>query len=175
MRPEKKAFVDYLRNEVAGSEFVILTEYQGITVAQTEEFRRKLAEKNAKFRVVKNTIFKVVADELGMNGVESYLSGSTAIVFGSGDVVDVARVVKTYSKENKFLEIKGGSLESNGISRDDVIALADMPSKQIMQGMLVCTIAAPMTQLVGVMQQKIATVVYVLQAYKDKKEEEQNA
>ncbi|NCD32694.1 MAG: 50S ribosomal protein L10 [Spartobacteria bacterium] len=171
MRPEKIAFVEHLRGEIESSEYLILAEYQGITVAQTEEFRKKLAEKNATFRVVKNKIFKVVADELGITGMDGYLSGSTAIVFGSGDVVDVAKVVKASAKEIKSLEIKCGALERNGISKDDVIALAEMPPKEIMYGMLVGTIAAPMTQLVGVMQQKIASVVYVLQAYKDQKEE----
>ncbi len=171
MRPEKKAFVNQIRAEVEASEFVILTDFSGLTVAQAETLRKQLAGVNARFRIVKNTMFNVVAKELKYEGIEAALGGPTAMVTGAGDVVQAVKVVKEFIKATSKLTLKMGTLSGKTISVDDVQALADIPAKEILYGMLVSTLAAPMSQLVGVFQQKLSSVVYVLKAAQDKKEQ----
>jgi large subunit ribosomal protein L10 len=169
MRPEKTAFVNQIREELEGSEFVILADYLGLSVAQSEELRNRLAGVEGKLRIIKNSMLLRVAGDLNYD-VGDELSGPTAMVFGTGDVVQTAKVIKDFVKENKLPEIKLGNLHGKRISAADVNALADMPSLDVMRGKLVGTIAAPMTQLVGVFQQKVASLVYVLKAVQDKKE-----
>ena len=169
MRPEKTAFVNQITEVCQASEYLILTDYQGLTVAQTEIFRNQLAEVGAQYQIVKNTILKLVAQKLNISGMEG-LNGPTAMVFGEGDVVQVAKIVRDFVKANKKMSIKQGAINGKSISAADVDNLAEMPPREIMLGMLVGTIAAPMTQLVGVCQQKMASVVYVLKAIQDKKE-----
>jgi large subunit ribosomal protein L10 len=97
------------------------------------------------------------------------LTGPSAMVYGKGDVVAAAKVLKDFIKENEKPVIKIGALQGQLLSRTDVESLAALPSREILLGQAVGTIAAPMSQLVGVLQQKVASVVYVLQAYTDKK------
>jgi len=172
MRPEKIAFINQIRSEVESSSFVILTDVRGLGVAKTEALRNQLADIDSRLRIVKNTMFKQVADELEFDGIQDVLTGPTAMVFGSGDVVVTAKILKEFAKESANLpKVKAAHLDGKTISSADVNALADLPSKEIMQGQLVATIAAPMTGLVGVFQQKVSTLVYVLTAAITKKEE----
>jgi len=169
MRPEKKAIVEQVRNEVSSSMFVILTDYRGLTVLQTEELRNRLHQVKAHVRVVKNRMFRVVARELNYD-MDETLKGPSAMIVGDGDVVETAKVIKDFIRENKLPVLKVGVLEGVILSAEDLKRLADLPPKPVMQAILLGTLAAPMTQLVGVMQQKIASVVYVLKAFQETKE-----
>ncbi len=172
MRPEKTAFINQIRNELEESEFVILTDMRGLSVSKTETLRNQLADIDSRLRIVKNTMFKRVADELEFDGISDQLTGPTAMVFGSGDVVTTAKILKEFAKESANLpKVKMAHLDGKTINSDDVNTLAELPSKEVMQGMLVATIAAPMSGLVGVFQQKISSLVYVLTAAITKKEE----
>ena len=91
------------------------------------------------------------------------------LVFGAGDVAGAAKVLREFTKANKVPVVKLGHLDGVVLSAANVETLATLPSKKVMQGMLVGTIAAPMSNLVGVMSQKLASLVYVLKAVADKK------
>jgi large subunit ribosomal protein L10 len=120
-------------------------------------------------RVVKNRMFRHVARELNYD-LEDSLRGPSAMIVGDGDVVEAVKILRDFIKENTLPVVKIGTLEGVILSAEDIKKLAELPPKPVMQGQLVGTIAAPLTQLVGVMQQKIASVVYVLKAIQDKKE-----
>ena len=171
MRAEKKALVDQFRAEVTDSVFVLLTDYRGLNVAQTEDLRGRLDKVNAQFRVVRNRMFRHVVDELSYDGFEEGLVGPSAMVLGSGDVVEAAKVLKDFIKENDLPVIKIGALDGVILSAEDVKALADLPPRPALLGSFVGTLAAPMTQIVGVLQQKVASLVYVLKAIEDKKQQ----
>lgn len=172
MRPEKIAFINQIKSEIESSEFIILADVCGLEVAKTETLRNQLADIDSRLRIVKNTMFKRVAEELEFEGLGEALTGPTAMVFGTGDVVTTAKILKEFAKVSSDLpKVKAASLAGKTISSADVKALADLPSKEIMQGQLVATIAAPMTGLVGVFQQKISSLVYVLTAAIAKEEE----
>jgi large subunit ribosomal protein L10 len=170
MRPEKKSIVDELKGQITDSLFVILTDYRGLNVSKTEELRKRLRGVNAKFHVVQNRMFKHVANELSVKGLESGLKGPSAMVVGKGDVVQTAKVLKDFIKENSIPTVKIGSLEGVILSAADVDKLAGLPSREVLLGQLVGTIAAPMTRLAGVLNQKVASLLYVLKAVQEKKE-----
>jgi len=172
MRPEKTAFLDNLRSDVTEATFVLLTDYRGLSVGQTTELRGQLHEAGAVLRVVRNRTFRQLTAELSCSALDEGLVGPTAMVCGGGDVVEIAKLLKDFAKANKLPVMKMGMLRSRILSAEDIKILADLPPRPQLLGMVVGTIAAPMTQLVGVLNQKLASVVYVLKAVQEKKSTE---
>jgi len=170
MRPEKEAIVREIQEQLSGATFAILTDFTRMDTAKTAALRKKLRETDARFQVVPNRLFRVVAKALNYEGIEAGLKGPTAVVFGAGDVAATAKTLREFIKGNdKIPVVKLGYMDGAVLKVADVEALATLPPKKVLQGMLVGTIAAPMSNLVGVMSQKVATLVYVLKAAADKK------
>ena len=170
MRPEKQAIAREIKEQLQGATFAILTDFTRMDTAKTAALRKKLRETDARFQVVPNRLFRVVAKALNYEGIEAGLKGPTAVVFGAGDVAATAKTLREFIKGNdKIPVVKLGYMDGAVLKVADVEALATLPPKKVLQGMLVGTIAAPMSNLVGVMSQKVATLVYVLKAAADKK------
>ena len=168
IRPEKKSIAAELDQRVAGALYMILTDYSGMDMPQTTELKQNLRDQEASFSVVNNRMLNRALE----TDASDLLKGQTAMIYGSGDVVEVAKVIKKFTAENEKPAIKGGFLEGKAISAADVIDLAKLPSKDVLRAMLLGTLQAPCSQLVGVMDQKVASLVYVLDAVKTKKEQE---
>ena len=164
MRPEKISIANELKDRVEGSVFVILADYQGLSVAQSETLRARLLDADANMQVVKNRILQQADDRLSQG-----LKGPSAMVYGKGDVVQAAKVLRDFIKETKKPVIKMGTLEGVILSQADIEALASLPGREQLLAQVVGTVAAPLTQLVGVLNQKVASLVYVLKAIQEKK------
>lgn len=169
MRPEKTSIISELKANLSGSVFVILADHNGLTVEKTNELRNQLDKASAKVQVVKNRVFGHIADEVGLSGLKEGAKGPSAMVYGSGDAAAVAKILKDFIKQNEKPVIKIGAMEGVILSASDVDALAALPSREQLLSMVVGTIAAPMSQLVGVFQQKTASLLYALNAVIDKK------
>jgi large subunit ribosomal protein L10 len=165
LRPEKKAMFSEVQESVSGALYMILADYKGMNMPETTAFKKQLRGADAQVKVVKNRMLSLLCEDLGP------VSGPTAVVFGNGDVVEVAKILKKFSAEKDRPVLKGGVLEGTVLSAEDVIALAKLPGKKELQAKLVGTLAAPMTQLVGVMNQKVCSLLYVLNAVREKKEQ----
>jgi len=165
LRLEKQAMFNEVQENVSGALYMLLTDCTGMTVLDTLDFKKQLKGADAKLKVVKNTTLNRLYSNLDT------LTGPTAMISGAGDVVEVAKILKKFASTTKKPVIKGGVLEGAVLSSEDVVALADLPGKKELQAILVGTLAAPMTQLVGVMNQKVCSLLYVLNAVVDKKEQ----
>lgn len=165
IRPEKQAMYNEVQETVSGALYMILADCTGMDMTETLEFRKQLGDADAKVKVVKNRMLGLICEDLGG------MTGPTAMISGTGDVVEVAKILKKFSAETEKPALKGGLLEGSVLSADDVTALAKLPGKKELQAKLVATIAAPMTQTVGVMNQKVSSLLYVLNAVRDKKEQ----
>ena len=170
MRPEKTTMVDSVRSRVDGKDFVILTDYQGLDVQKTTELRNRLRTASAGYVVVKNRLLRRVTQDLGMDGLGDRLKGPTAVVSGAGDIVEVAKILKDFIKDHKMPAIKSGYFAHAELKPEDIDELASMPPRIELLARVVGTIAAPLTGLVSVMNQKVCSLLYVLQAVKDKKD-----
>ena len=160
-----------IRGRVEDSVFVIMTDYGSMNVEKAQNLRGKLREVDAEFHIVKNRLFKHLAEDLGGEQLKEGLSGRTAMVTGKGEVTDVARVLRDFIKTNNVPTLKMGALEGAFLSESDLKMLADMPSKDDMRAILVGTLAAPMSQTVGVLNAKLTSLLYVLKAAEAKKSE----
>jgi large subunit ribosomal protein L10 len=164
LRPEKVAMYNEVQEEVSGALYMILADCTGMSMPQTLALKKELSGAEAKLKVVKNRMLSLICEDLGK------VTGPTAMISGSGDVVEVAKIIKKFATENKKPELKGGLVEGTVLSAADAEKLASMPGKKELQAKLVGTLAAPMTQLVGVMDQKVCSLLYVLNAVREKKE-----
>lgn len=150
----------------------VLISYQGLTANVFNEFRGKLAAMNAECHVVKNTLVKKAAAKLGLTGLaNAALDHDTALVSGVCDAVALAKTVREFAKGKNNVAIKYGVLDGALLSAADVDALADLPSREVLLAQLLGLLQAPGSQLVRVLNAKIASVVYVLDAIRKKKEE----
>ena len=169
MRPEKQAIVGEIRDNLSSADYALLVDYAGMTVEQGADLRGRLAQHETRLQVVKNSLLGFVAKELGHSFDKDMLQGPTAMVFGSGDIAAVAKTLTKFIKENERVTVKGGSLGYSLLSAQDVEALAKMPSREVLLGMLVGTVAAPMSGMVGVLSSKLRSLLYVLRAVEEKK------
>jgi large subunit ribosomal protein L10 len=168
LRPEKVSEAAEIEGRVSGALYMILADYNGMDMPMTSALKDSLRENGASFNVVKNRMLNRALPE----DVSELLKGQTAMIYGEGDVVEVAKVIKKFTAENEKPVVKGGFVEGKAVTAKDVVALAKLPSKDVLRAQLLGTLQAPATNLVGVMDQKVASLVYVLSAVKDKKEQE---
>lgn len=165
VRLEKQAMYNEVQETVSGALYLLLADCTGMSMPETLDFKKQLGDADAELKVVKNRMLGLICEDLNT------LTGPTAMISGSGDVVEVAKILKKFAAETKKPAVKGGVLEGSVLSAEDVVALAALPGKKELQAKLVATIAAPMTQLVGVMNQKTCSLLYVLNAVREKKEQ----
>jgi len=174
MRPEKTAIVEEIRAWVSGASHLILTNYKGMKVAQVKELRHRLAKQKSAFHVVKNSYFMKAVSDLPAIKIKEQLDMPLAIVFGKGDGIAVAKVIDGFAKENNVAVIVSGFLEGRRFSAADFGRLIKLPSRSVLLGMLAGALAAPISGLAGVMRQKVASVVYALQAVQELKSKSSN-
>ncbi len=125
------------------SKSTIVTDYRGLSVAQVTELRKQLREAGVDYKVLKNTFVRRAADEVGLNQLNEYLVGPTAIAFSSDDLVAPAKIIAEFSKKNKALEIKVGILEGKILEIEQVRELASLPSRDGLLSMLLSVLQAP--------------------------------
>ncbi len=170
-RPEKEAIVAELKEKLEQSKAAILTEYRGLNVAAMTELRRLMREQGLEYRVVKNTLTRFAAQELGLDDLEPYLEGPTAIAFSFEDPVAPAKVIMDFAKEHKQLEVKAGLLRGKVIQPEGVKELADLPPREVLLAQVLGGLQAPIAGLVGVLNGAPRNLVYVLEAIRKQKEE----
>ncbi len=167
MRPEKATIVEDLRSKFQGSPFLIVADYSGMTVPHFAELRTRLAGSGAKLNVVKNSFIKIAAKELGMPDLAKALAGQNAVVTGEADICAAAKVLKTFAKEFQKPVVKAGVLDNAALDAAQVTALADLPSKQVLQATLLGLLQTPATSFVRVLNEPGASLARVLQAKAD--------
>lgn len=168
MRPEKKAIINELKGYMEDSEYLLLVDYQGLKVDELSAVRGVLRDVDSNLNVSKNSFVGRAADELDRE-LGDILSGPTAVVTGGGEVTEVAKKLAGFAREYETFSIKGGCVGKDAVSAEDVYELSRIPSLEVMRGMAVGTMAAPMSGLVGVMSQKVSSLLYVLKAIEEKK------
>ena len=143
-RADKAAAVAELTEQFRTSAGAVLTEYRGLTVTQLGELRQSLGD-NARYVVVKNTLTKIAADQAGVTDeLTSLLTGPSAIAFVSGDVVEAAKGLRDFSRDNPLLVIKGGVLDGKALTPPEIVKLADLESREVLLAKLAGAMKATM-------------------------------
>jgi len=166
----KEPVVQEIREKLSASAGAVLTDYRGLNVAEVTELRRKLREAGVEYKVVKNTLTRLAAAEIGLQDLNPYLEGPTAIAFGVGDPVAPAKIIAEFAKEHKELEIKAGVVDGKVIDVKGVKALAELPSREVLLAKLLGSMQSPMYGFAGSLQGVLRKFVYALDAVRQQKE-----
>src|SRR5918999_1411958 len=150
-RDQKEAVVAEVATQIQESEAVFAVDYRGISVPQAAELRVKLNDAGARFRVVKNTLTLLAADKAGADPLKEVLEGPTAFTFVAaegGDVALAAKALAQFRRETELLEFKGGVMNGEALSAEQIGEIARLPAKDVLYGQLVAMVASPITGLV---------------------------
>ena len=147
-REEKSAAIQEIAAEIEGSEAIFAVDYRGISVPQAAELRAKLREADASFRIVKNRLTKIAADQAGEERLAALLQVPTALTFVRGDTAQAAKAITTFNKEHDVLTYKGGFMEATTLDEVAFKSIAKLPSREVLNGQLAGVVASPLTGLV---------------------------
>jgi large subunit ribosomal protein L10 len=172
-RADRQAAVAEIVDSFNGSAGAVLTEYRGLTVKQLQDLRRSLGA-NANYAVVKNTLAKIAATEVGIEGFDDLLTGPTAIAFIQGDVVEAAKGLRDFAKANPTLVIKGGVLDGKPLDAVQIGKLADLESREVLLGKMAGAMLASLSQAVYLLNAPLAQAARLAGALQAKRSEEQD-
>jgi large subunit ribosomal protein L10 len=147
-REEKSAAIQEIAAQIEESEAIFAVDYRGISVPQAAELRSKLREADASFRIVKNRLTKIAADQVGEERLPELLQGPTALTFVRGDTAQAAKAITTFNKEHDVLTYKGGFMDATSLDEGAFKSIAKLPGRDVLNGQLAGVVASPLTGLV---------------------------
>lgn len=166
---QKKQMVADLAEKMQKAAAGVLVDYRGLTVEQDTKLRRNLREANVEYTVVKNTLTRFAANQIGFEELDPILNGPTSLAMSFDDAVAPAKVLINFAKENEDLEIKAGFLEGKIISVDEIKNLASLPTKEVLVGKLLGSMMSPLQGFVNVTNGNLTGFVRALNAIAEKK------
>ena len=174
MHPAKATLVTDLNAKLNASPFLFVTDYTGLDVKQFSELRNRLHKAGARCLVVKNSFLRLAAKQAGLPELGT-LTGQTAVVLGDKDAAAAAKVLKTFAAEFKKPTLKTGVLDRLIISSDQINAIADLPSRDVLLSQLLGVLNAPASKLVRLLNEPASQLARVLQAKADQAPSTQEA
>jgi large subunit ribosomal protein L10 len=161
----KKEIVATYQDWLDKSQAVFLAEYFGLTVKDMDALRDRVREVGGEFHIVKNTLGKLAFEGAGYEVPQEFFLGSTAAGFAFEDAPALAKALSSYAKEVGFLKIKGGYLEEQVLSAEEIKALANLPPLPVVQAQLLGTLMAPASQLARILVEPARQIASVFKAY----------
>ena len=166
-RDEKAAVIDRIAGELESSQAVFAVDYRGITVSQVADLRASLRAADATFTVVKNSLTERAADKAGAEALKSILEGPTALTFVRGDAAAAAKALSDAQRTTEVLAFKGGLMDGQAVSPEDIRAIAKLPSREVLYAQLVGTVAAPLNGLARTLNALISGIAVQLGQIRD--------
>jgi large subunit ribosomal protein L10 len=176
-KDEKAKEVEKVRGEIQRAKSVVLTSFEGITVSQDFDLRRRVAQSGGRYRVLKNSLIERAAQGTPVEpAVSPKLKGTTSLATTESDPVALAKVLTTYAKENPILVFKAGVVEGRVVSLADLMALASLPSREALLAKALFLLNAPGTRLASTLAGVARNLAFVIkQAVDEKKFAESNS
>ncbi|MBP1970851.1 large subunit ribosomal protein L10 [Virgibacillus natechei] len=158
---KKKQVVEEITEKFRASQTAVIVDYRGLDVAEVTELRKELRDAGIDFKVYKNTMTRRAVEAAELSGLNETLVGPTAVAFSNDDVVAPARIINDFAKTHQELEIKGGVIEGEVASVDQMNELASLPNYEGMVSMLLSVLQAP-----------VRNFAYVTKSVAEQKEEQ---
>jgi large subunit ribosomal protein L10 len=172
-REEKKKQAELLHEELKKARGIILSGFQGITVAQDFELRKKVAGAGAKYKVVKNSLIERAAQGTAVESIAGKLAGTTSVALTDTDPVALAKALTEYAKDNPVLSFKSGVVEGRVVSLRDLTGLATLPSKEQLFSKVLSLINSPAQRVASTLSGLARNLAFIIQqAVKEKKFQE---
>ncbi len=169
IQPYKSDAVRQLKEVIQQSPTLIFTDYRGLNVAQITELRRALRQRQAEYKVVKNSYARIALKELGLPFEEAFLNDPTAIALTRADIGPIAKALFDFTKDSA-LKVKGGLIEGQVLKSAAVEAISRLPGRQELLGMLTGALEAPIRSLLYALNAVGSELVGSLRALAEKKD-----
>jgi large subunit ribosomal protein L10 len=167
-REQKAAAVAEIAENIKESQAVFAVDYRGISVPQAGELRARLRPAGARFAIVKNTLTERAADQAGAESLKELLDGPTALTFVRGDAAAAAKALRDYARETELLPFKGGYMDGQPLTAEDIGAIARLPSREALYGQLVGVVAHPIGGLARMLNQLVGGLAIALGQVQEK-------
>src|SRR3954470_646008 len=167
-REQKAAAIAEIAQNIQESGAVFAVDYRGISVPQAAELRAQLREVDARFQVVKNTLTERAADQAAAAELKELLVGPTALTFVRGDAAAAAKALRDYGRRTDLLPFKGGLMDGNPLTADDIGAIARLPSREVLYAQLVGVVAHPIAGLARTLNALIGGLAVALGQIQEK-------
>lgn len=163
-KPQKIAAVEDLKERFSKAKSIIVTDYRGLTVAQMTDLRSRLRKEGIQYKVAKNRLAKRALSECGLDTMDGFLKGTTAIALGINDPVAPAKVLAAYAKDNDKLKLVGGQMDNRLLDIREIMELSKLPSRDVLLGRFVGSLASPVQKLAFGLNQVVGKLVYAFDA-----------
>jgi len=147
-KDEKAAVIDRVADQIQEASAIFAIDYRGISVKQVQQLRAQLGDADARFQIVKNRLTIRAADKAGAEELKELLEGPTAFTFVRGDAAVAAKAIATFRRQNGVLEFKGGTMDGEPVTIDEIESIARLPARDVLHGQFVGVLASPLTTLV---------------------------
>lgn len=165
MRKEQKtALIDKLSQRFRGASIALVSEYRGLTVAETTEVRRKLRAVRGELKVAKNTLIRRAIKDTRFAPLEANLGGPVGLIISSEDPVDIAKTVLTFRDLGEKFKLRGGVVDGKVVSADEVRALATLPPREVVMAQLLGLLQAPATRVVRLLNEPGSALARLIDA-----------
>lgn len=161
-RQLKEVKVAEIKEKMEKAEGIVLANYQGLTVEEVTELRKKMREEGVEYKVFKNTLSVLAAKELGYDAMTDLFQGPISIALGYEDPTAPARILNDFAKDHKKLELKGGLVQGEVYDENKIKVLAEIPPRDVLIAKLLGSFKAP-----------ISNFAYLINAIKEKKESQE--
>ncbi|OGF52631.1 MAG: 50S ribosomal protein L10 [Candidatus Firestonebacteria bacterium GWA2_43_8] len=149
---------------------IVFTNFTGLTVEDTTDFRKKVSKAGLEYKVIKNNIVLRALKEVKLEELHKFIDGPTGVVLSNDDPVIAAKLVRDFFKAHQNLKVRAGVVEGKGVGPAEVTIIADIPSRDILLGKVVGGLKAPLYKLVYVLNANVQKLVSTLDAIKKQKE-----
>lgn len=165
LKRDKERVVAELVERLRVSDTLIVADYRGLTMTEIDGVRTELLKHGARFSVVKNTLTKRAAEQAGVPSLVELLEGPTAIAFVlEGDMIAVAKTLNDTARQTKVLSLKGGLLQGQPVTAEEVQKLAALPPADVLQSQVLGAVIGPLSAIVGLFTAPLRDLVGVLDA-----------
>ncbi|XOQ44845.1 MAG: 50S ribosomal protein L10 [Clostridium sp.] len=168
---EKKRAVAQLSESLKSARTGVIVDYKGITVEADTKLRKQMRESGSQYKVVKNSILRRALQEVGIEGLEGVLEGTTAIAINADDYIAPAKIIAEYAEKSDTFTIKAGFIDGKAVSVEEIKKLASLPSKEELVAQTLRGLNAPISGLVTVLNGTIRGLVIALNAIAEKQKE----
>lgn len=167
-RAGKESTVETMKQSFGSLRAVFAVDYRGMKVEQATEFRRKVRESGAIYKVVKNTLARRAFRGTDLESLEPHLSGMTGLVYTESDPVALAKLINDFAKDVPAMAFKVGVLADKTLDEQQFKALASLPTKEELFSRLLSVFQAPVRDLLAVLSAPARDLVLVLKAHENK-------
>ena len=164
---QKAKAIDEIADSLQRAQLAVLTDYRGLKVGDLQSLRSALRPFGAEFHIAKNTLTRIAAERVGIDGLEPLLEGPLALLLAYDDVVGASKAITDFARTSRILTVKAGVLNNRVIAAGDVEALGSMPSREVLYGRVLGMMVSPMARTVGVLSGPSRSLAYLLKARAD--------